>query len=185
MPFGPTRPWPAGSRMRIPDLERAVVEVTRYAARGYLAFYRALSHGRIELQSACRLDPELEYGINQAKRSGKGVVLASAHMGNFDLAFYTLLRHNLSPLVLSYRDPHGSYRADNAIRRHYGLESALIAVASLREALRRLQAGGLALTGVDRPDSQGELLRFFGRQARLPIGHAAWRSRQGPWFSPV
>jgi KDO2-lipid IV(A) lauroyltransferase len=162
-----------------PLLERAVIDVTRYAARGYLAFYRALSHGRIELQSACRLDPALQSGVNQAMDAGKGVVLASAHMGNFDLAFYTLLRHNLSPLVLSYRNPHGSYRADNAIRRHYGLESAPIAVASLREALRRLRAGGLALTGVDRPDSQGELLRFFGRTARLPIGHARLAVKTG------
>ncbi len=162
-----------------PALERAVIEVTRYAARGYLAFYRALSYGRNELQSACRLDPQLESGIRQATQSGRGVVLASAHMGNFDLAFYTLLRHNLSPLVLSYRDPHGSYRADNAIRRHYGLESAPIAVTSLREALRRLKDGGLALTGVDRPDSKGEILKFFGREARLPVGHARLAVKSG------
>lgn len=162
-----------------PALERAVIGVTRYAARGYLAFYRALSHGRIELETACRLDPDLETGVKQAVASGRGVVMASAHMGNFDLAFYTLLRHNLSPLVLSYRDPHGSYRADNAIRRHYGLESAPIAPTSLREALLRLSDGGLALTGVDRPDPLGEMLRFFGRSARLPIGHARLAVKTG------
>jgi lauroyl/myristoyl acyltransferase len=162
-----------------PALERAVVEVTRYAARGYLAFYRALSHGRIELQKACTLEPQLEEGLRAAAASGRGVVLASAHMGNFDLAFYTLLRHNLSPLVLSYRNPHGSYKADNAIRRHYGLEARPVAVNSLRQAIRRLKEGGLALTGVDRPDCQGELLTFFGRQARLPIGHARLAVKTG------
>jgi lauroyl/myristoyl acyltransferase len=155
-----------------PALKRAVIDVARYAARGYLAFYRALAHGRAELESACQLDPDLEAGIKGATQSGRGVVLVSAHMGNFDLAFYTLLRHNISPLFLSHRRARGSYKADTAIRRHYGLEASPVSVNSLREAVRRLAEGGLAMTGVDRPDSQGELLTFFGRRARLPVGHA-------------
>jgi lauroyl/myristoyl acyltransferase len=155
-----------------PALDQAVIDVARYAARGYLAFYRALSLGRAELLNACQVEPSLVAQVQDLVSAGRGVIFASAHMGNFDLAFHTLLSHGLSPLVLSYRDPHGSYRADNAIRRHYGLEASPIGTPSLRDAIRRLQGGGLALTGVDRPDSRGEVLRFFGKDARLPIGHA-------------
>jgi len=35
------------------------------------------------------------------------------------------------------------------------------------------------LTGVDRPDVGGELLNFFGRQVRLPVGHARLAIRTG------
>lgn len=155
-----------------PALEHAVVDVARHAAHGYVAFYRALSLGRAELLHACQVDPDLLAQVRGLVELGRGIIFASAHMGNFDLAFYTLMHHGLSPLVLSYRDPRGSYKADNAIRRHYGLQAKPIGTQTLREAIRRLRAGGLALTGVDRPDPNGERLTFFGRSAQLPIGHA-------------
>lgn len=167
-----------------PGLQRAAAEVLQYAARGYLAFYRALARGRLELRETCRLDPVLESQLHHAADTGRGVVIATAHMGNFDLAFHTLMRRGLSPLVLSYRVARGSYKADNAIRRRYGLEAKPVSVASLREAIERLRSGGRVLTGVDRPDEHGRTLDFFGRPATLPVGHARLAMKTGSLLQP-
>jgi lauroyl/myristoyl acyltransferase len=54
-----------------------------------------------------------------------------------------------------------------------------ISTASLRQAYHRLKSGGFVLTGVDRPDTGGEELSFFGRPVVLPIGHARLAIRTG------
>lgn len=162
-----------------PSLSEAVVSVFRNAAHGYLTFFRGLARGRTSLGAACEVEEELLNRCRAAMKGGQGVFLVGPHMGNFDIALVALQQAGLNPLVLTYRDPHGSYVIDNAIRRRYGVELTPISMRSLRDALKRLEQGGLVLTLVDRPDSRGHALQFFGHPARLPIGHARLVERSG------
>jgi lauroyl/myristoyl acyltransferase len=169
------RDWPLSD----PRLNEVVFRVFSNAAHGYLTFFRGLARGRERLGAACRLDPVLVDNLSRAREQGRGVFIVGPHMGNFDIALVALHQHDLDPLVLTYRNPRGSYLADNAIRQSYGVELTPISIRSLREALTRLKYGGLVLTLVDRPDSQGEQVSFFGRTARLPVGHARLALRAG------
>ncbi len=154
-------------------------DVCGNAARSYLTLYRSMALGRRALEAACSIDSTVRQWLDTATAAGRGMVIAGAHMGSFDTVFLTMQERGLSPQVLSYPNPRGSYRADNAIRRKYGLDLTPISPASLRAAVRRLQDGGSVLTGIDRPDPAGERLDFFGRLARLPIGHARLAQRTG------
>ncbi|MDX1601231.1 MAG: lysophospholipid acyltransferase family protein [Anaerolineales bacterium] len=164
---------------RDPSLSEAVVQVFRNAAHGYLTFFRSLARGRTSLGASCEVDPVLIENCRQVMAAGRGVFLAGPHMGNFDLALVALQQHELNPLVLSYRNPHGSYVIDNAIRQRYGVELTPISMRSLRDAVGRLAGGGCVLTLVDRPDSRGRTLDFFGRPANMPFGHARLALRSG------
>ena len=69
-----------------------------------------------------------------------------------------------------------------------GLSVTPITSQALRQALRTLRQPGVVMTAVDRPDPQGEMLTFFGKPARLPVGLArlAIRTRvpilvEGTW----
>lgn len=168
-----------GLSYRDPRLSEVVVRVFRNAAHGYLSFFRGLAQGRRSLAAACEVDPALLENCRQAHQAGRGVFLAGPHMGNFDLALVALQQAGVDPLVLSYRDPRGSYLIDNAIRNRYGVELTPISMRSLRRALRRLRRGGSVLTLVDRPEPRGHRLSFFGHQARLPLGHARLTLRSG------
>jgi KDO2-lipid IV(A) lauroyltransferase len=58
------------------------------------------------------------------------------------------------------------------MRTSMGVHVTNISVPALREAIRRLRAGGIVLTGVDRPVSDEEhWTEFFGQPAPLPTGH--------------
>jgi lauroyl/myristoyl acyltransferase len=58
------------------------------------------------------------------------------------------------------------------MRVRQGVHLTSINVPALREAIRRLRAGGIVLTGVDRPvGDEGYWTEFFGRPAPLPTGH--------------
>lgn len=160
-------------------LEVAAEAVLVHAARGYVDLFRALAHGRQALIRGCTMMPELQQALMQAREDGRGAVAVSAHLSCFDMLLLTLAARGFEVQGLSYSDPRGSYLVQNRLRRQSGLVLTPISQASLRAAFGRLRRGGLVLTGVDRPAPEGEMLSFFGRPARLPVGHARLAIRTG------
>jgi len=160
-------------------LEKDVRNVFRNAARGYVDLFRAMARGPHALAEACIWDPSLERGLKAAQDRGNGVILIAPHTCGFDIGMLTLAEHGLSVQALSIARPKGSYRSQNQLRERYGLEVTPIAIGSLRAAVRRLRAGGMVLTGVDRPLGEGLPLTFFGRRAVLPVGHVRLAQETG------
>ncbi len=168
-----------------PRLDEAVRSVLRQAAHSHLVLFRAVARGAAALKEAGCLAPEFEDAIRCAMRSGRGVLVAGAHMGSFDVAMLTLGERGLPAQVLAYRNPEGSYKALNAIRLRFGLDLTPVSLAALRKAHRRLSQGGLVVTGVDRPDPSGEHLEFFGRRALMPVGYARLALQTGALVLPA
>ena len=68
--------------------------------------------------------------------------------------------------------PAGGFDLMNKMRARTGIRFTPISMPALREAISRLRAGGIVVTGVDRPvGDEGPLVEFFGRPAPLPTGH--------------
>ncbi len=168
-----------------PRLDDAVCAVLRQAAHSHLVLFRAVARGAGALKEAGCLAPEFEATIRGAMASGRGVLVAGAHMGSFDVAMLTLGERGLPAQVLAYHNPEGSYKALNAIRLRFGLDLTPISLAALRKAHRRLSQGGLVVTGVDRPDPSGEDLEFFGRRALMPAGYARLALQAGALVLPA
>lgn len=111
------------------------------------------------------------------QNSGRGTILAGIHLGNFDLVMQVLSRQFLAPrglsvLVLSAPQPGKGYQWQNRNRKRTGLEIIPVSVSSIRQAVTTLNAGGLVLTGLDRPIPDGKYQpTFFGAPAALPVLH--------------
>jgi KDO2-lipid IV(A) lauroyltransferase len=161
-----------GFDYRDPALTAHVKEVLAHAARSYTDLFRAIPKGPQALIESCRLEPSLADGLRAGEASGRGLIAVSAHLSCFDMLLLTLVARGIRIQALSYANPRGSYLTQNDLRRRFGLEITPISAPTLRLAVRRLRDGGMALTGVDRPIPDGEMLEFFGRKARLPVGHA-------------
>jgi KDO2-lipid IV(A) lauroyltransferase len=134
--------------------------------------------GHAELRKAAAMEPALEDRALAVLREGRGLIFAGTHTAGFDHLLLMLGGMDYPVQVLSYAQPTGSYSAQNRIRLHFGLRLTPIDFGSLRTAIGHLRNGGMVVTAVDRADPAGELLEFFGRPARLPVGHArlAWRT---------
>jgi len=155
-----------------PSLARAVEDVLRSAAIGYVDLFKAMAGGPPALMESCSFDPQVKVWLDQSAQEGRGLLAVSAHLSCFDMILLSLTSYGYSFQGLSYSDPRGSYLVQNAVRLQHGLELTPIDAPSLRKALHRLKGGGMAMTAVDRPVPEGEVLQFFGRPALLPVGHA-------------
>lgn len=167
-----------------PSLDRAVQAVFRSAGRGYVALFRALARGKQDLLRACEVSPDLTTRIDTALARGRGLILVGPHLSAFDFFLLTVGARGYAAQALSPPMPTSTYRLQNRLRTQYGTETTPISVESLRLAMRRLKAGKLVLTGLDRPIAEAEGLHFFGRPTYLPMGYARLSVRTGAPLLP-
>ncbi|HWQ45388.1 MAG TPA: lysophospholipid acyltransferase family protein [Longilinea sp.] len=118
------------------------------------------------------LTPVFAKIFTKALEYKQGTVFISPHTASFDLAGLSLAARGLRFQVLSFPNPNGGYQWQNQLRRDRGIEVTPFSMVALQEARQRLQAGGVVLTGLDRPlpDSNYSPL-FFGHPAALPVAH--------------
>ncbi len=154
-------------------LHRLTRRVFYNNARNTYDLWRLVSQGHEAIRAAFHFPPEARCHIEQGLRRGKGVIIAGTHTGNFNLGILALAAHGLEVQVLGLAmPPGGGFYLMDQMRARAGVRMTSINVSSLREAIARLHAGGIVLTGVDRPVGDEEAaVEFFGRPALLPTGH--------------
>jgi KDO2-lipid IV(A) lauroyltransferase len=128
------------------------------------------------LRPPVRITPETERHIEAALATGRGLFIAACHTSNFDLGG-VMFAHYLRSIgqtlhVLGLADPPPGFEFFNRLREKTGAYLTPISPQALREAIRRLQDGGVVLTGVDRPTGSSDApVTFFGQTAYLPTGY--------------
>lgn len=160
---------PDASEQRVHATARAVLG---HAGRSYFDLYHAVAVGPETLVASVKSGPLVDYYLDRIKREGRGTVLVSAHMSNFDLAGLAFAYRGVHMTALGYATPTSGYDLQNQIRMAGGLDVLPIDVSALRKSIEILRRGGIVGTGIDRPDpfGGGEMVPFFGRPARLPVG---------------
>ncbi|MBN2555917.1 MAG: lysophospholipid acyltransferase family protein [Anaerolineales bacterium] len=161
------------------ELVHAARMVLQNVGRGYADWYKAVSETQQDLIDRCSIDDEIFDAIEESRREKRGLVFVGPHMSSFNMFILGLGARKVSGQVLSYPDPRPGYRVDNAIRKRFGLDITPISIGSLRQAFDNLRSGGFVLTAVDRPDVGGEMMTFFGKRVRLPVGHARLAVKTG------
>ena len=107
-----------------------------------------------------------------AHRSGRGVVLTTAHISNPEVAVKALAALDIQAVALVEQlDDRLHLETVNASRSAAGVEFLTATQSGIATALRTLRAGGVVCILWDR-DRQGggACVPFFGRQARFPVG---------------
>ncbi len=145
----------------------------RHAGMAYFDLYHALGVGPEAFLAAVRSTPLTDYYIDKMLTQERGMVVVTVHMSNFDVAGLAFANRGLYLNVLAYANPTSGYDLQNQIRLKGGINLMPIDVSALRKSLEALRNGQLVVTGIDRPDPYGggEMLPFFGKPARLPVGH--------------
>ena len=154
-------------------LQSMVHAMFEHAGQTYYDFFHAIGQPREALATAVRIPRSLIALLRAKQDAGRGVLLLGVHMSNFDLGILAVGAHDLPALVLSLGGPQDGFGLLNDLRRMDGFEVTPLAPLALRGAIRRLRSGGLVMTGADRPAlGDDDLIPFFGRPARLPLGPA-------------
>jgi len=153
-----------------PVAERALVvrEVFRNFARYLVEFFS------IHRVASPSLDVEGYDHFDAAHRRRRGVIVVTAHFGNWEVGAVLIRRMGfpLSAVAL----PHADVRTDrlfNAQRRRCGIEVIPLGAEAMQHSLRRLREGHLlGVLGDQRLTRHGCLVTLCGRSVTLPSGPA-------------
>jgi len=132
----------------------------------------SISQQELRQGNVLQYDAEEWARVQQEFLDSRGTIVVGAHVGSFDLAIQWIADQGYEVQVLSLANPERGTQVVNRYRQKGAVIVTPVSLQSLREATRRLRAGGVVATGIDRPinyDDPG--IPFFGSPAPLPTGH--------------
>jgi phosphatidylinositol dimannoside acyltransferase len=170
--------------------ERSDPEVARVARSAFQNYGRMLMDFLLlgsltpqELMARMSVDG-LEH-LDAALARGKGVIMATPHMGSWDMAgsYAGALGYRIS--AVAERFPGSLNEAVVATRQRFGLNVIMLGRSAVRGITEALQAnGGVALL-CDLEQGPGLTVSFFGRRATVPGGPAAFALKTGASLVPA
>jgi lauroyl/myristoyl acyltransferase len=176
-----------GGQSPASQVHAAAGAVLRHAGQVAFDLVHTLAKGERAIFARVDFAPELWADLAAARADGRGIMVCGAHLSNFNLAFLALALRGVELQMLSPAVPNRGFALVRELRSRGRLIDTPINLDSLRAAMRRLQSGGIALTGVDWPNAPGERapLRFFDRPALMPTGHVRLALSTGAALLPV
>ena len=161
-----------GLPQQAPELDGAVRRVLLNAGRGYYETYHRLALGEEAIREAITFSAEFIARLKTIQAEGRGVIVLGAHVGNFDLGMLGFAAHGFVVQAVTYALPPGGYQLQNKMRTEAGYIVTPADGPAVKTALKRLRAGGIILTGIDRvlPEAATPI-QFFGLPAFMPTGY--------------
>jgi len=180
------------------QVDDAVAAVLRHAGISQYDIVRAISQGEQAIIDAFELGEPFWTNLNAARATGRGVLIFSAHLTNFNLGFLAFAIQGGFPIqTLSAPMPAGGFGVIRDLRNRGAIEDTAIDAASLLKAVRRLRGGGAAAIGIDWPIPESEeRIEFFGAPSFVSSGpvrlalsanalvvplHCMWSAERGYW----
>ncbi len=119
--------------------------------------------------------------LEAARSAGKGLVIVTGHIGNWDIAG-ALLGHMNLPLhaVADRFEPERMNDLINGAREKHGIHILYLDTGSLKQMFMALKRNEIVMLLFDRPQPEdGVAVQFFGETAYLPPGPAAITIKTG------
>lgn len=166
------------------ETKRAARTVLRDFAKYLVEFLRFSRVGREYIKRDVKVEG-LE-NLNQALEAKKGVIIVSAHLGNWELgaALFAQLGYPMYVIALAHKD--------NNVNKFFINQRAITGVknitlgGSVRRSLARLKENAMIALLCDRDFSNNAIpATFFGKTAFLPIGSGLFAVKSGCALVPV
>ncbi|MBL9175190.1 MAG: MMPL family transporter [Verrucomicrobiales bacterium] len=127
--------------------------------------------------------------FSSARSGGRGVLLVTPHLGNWELGTVLLKREGVRPLVLTAPEPGGRFtELRAAARARQGVDTLVVGEDPFAfvEVIRRLQDGGMVALLLDRPpEATAVSVEFLGLPFRASVAVAELARASGAAVLPV
>ena len=160
------------------EVRRQVRNVFRNYARYMVDLLRLPFTAREEVER--RFEAHGLQHIEQALTRGSGLVLVTAHIGNWDMAGAFLAGRGYPVnVIVETLQPPGWNELVQRLRELTGMR-AIPLESGVRQMLRALRQNEILAVLIDRPlEGEGVPVRFFGAETRVPAGAATLAVRAG------
>ena len=124
--------------------------------------------------------------LENAIATGKGVILATAHLGSFDLVAQVAATRNISFTIMAEPlEPPQMHDLVARLRQSHGHRVAPVTAGGLRDIVTALRSGGTVAIACDRTfNGQGSPRQFMDKEALLPDGAVELATRTGAVIIP-
>ena len=125
--------------------------------------------------------------LEQARAMGKGVMVVSCHMGSYEIVS-AIWSATLAPVSFFAEElePRALFEWYRETRARLGISVLTLDLGGLRKVTEALQEQEMVITAIDRDIAgTGQVMPFFGRPARIPLGPAAIALRLGVPLLPA
>jgi len=161
----------SGENLSSKELDKAVQENISSIARAFFLLFK-YHNNRDKLGGLLNLTPQAEKIIRMSQEEREGFIIVTLHTSSFDLMLQSGSYNGLTGLMISLPDVNEALEWQHDLRRDVGTPVLPASFESIRQAVKRLKAGGTVFTGIDRPITGLKTkVRFFGRLASLPVHH--------------
>jgi phosphatidylinositol dimannoside acyltransferase len=162
-----------------------VRHVFRNAAKNYLDLMKMsqVNFGKLDN----RVKIEGLHHLTRAVNDGKGVIIATAHLGNFEFGAHVIASRGVDMMILVEAfDKAPLLRKIVALRRGKGVRILSVGPSGMKEGLRTLRRGGTVTIVCDR-DLQGSGMKipFLGQETSFPVGVVDLALRTGAAVVPI
>lgn len=165
-----------------PELSPAeIARKTRFQAhrtfinRGYWFLDLSLMAGRRRFDDIFRFEMEGNWpALLRARATGRGAILASAHLGNWFGGGIAVARHGIPVRTVMYRNHAGDFM-DQKVARRGNIRQTFVNgdPFSTMEVIRGLRQGEVVAMLGDKPwDARSIDIPFFGKSCKFPVGTA-------------
>ncbi len=160
-----------GEKLDGPSLDNVVAENYRNIATSIFELYHNINDARAFMRLV-EPNPIAIQLVRRPEYSERGLVIAGIHLGNFDMIFQMVGMASIHAIALTLSEMNAGYRKQRDMRQEKGVRVLQASVGSIKYAVDYLKAGGVVITGIERPDQNYPYRpKFFGRPAALPIHH--------------
>lgn len=151
-----------------PRVHRDVRRAFQHAMLNYVDLFGLERHDAPELIDSIRVDDWSPYV--RAEEKGKGVILFSAHLGNYDTVVQKLAIRGRRVLIpVENIEPRDLLNALRARRAALGMDIAPVGPDTFKQMAAHVRSGGTVVIVCDRDiQGTGVPVTFLCRQARLP-----------------
>jgi lauroyl/myristoyl acyltransferase len=151
------------------ELDLAVRDTFRCIAHSVFDLYHYI-HDPEAMQKLIVFNPTVLQVIQRPVYAERGLMIVGLHNSNFDFVLQAGCLKGLEAMVLTLPNLKSGHKEQYEMRKKTGMNLVPTSISALRKAVEHLQAGGLVLTGMDRPDGISSYRPiFFGQPAALPI----------------
>lgn len=174
-----------GPYHRDAKLQYTVRNVFRNTAKNYFDLLSLPRLNPHEVNGRLRL-----YGwhhIEEALKRDKGVIIASAHLGNMDVGAQVLAaRAGKMTILIEAINPPRVHRLAISLRQRNSLTLLPVAFSGLKGAIKALQRGEMVALACDRIIyGKGLMCNFLGEDAFMPVGAVDLAMRTGATLIPA
>lgn len=130
---------------------------------------------------------ERMYHLTRAINEGKGVIIATAHLGNFEFGAHVIASKGVNMMILVEAfESNPLLRKLVALRRRIGVRILPVGIGGMKEGIRTLRRGGTVTIVCDR-DIQGNgiKVKFLGEETSFSVGAVDLALRTGAAIVPV